>query len=50
MILELLHVLNNPGLYAVQFAQTGEIVIRPIADLPDSARVITKPNRTPING
>lgn len=47
MILELLHVVENPHLYAAQFAKNGEIVIRTIAELPDSARVINRPNRKP---
>jgi hypothetical protein len=50
MILELLHILENPHLYAAQFVQNGEIVIKPIAELPNSARVITRHNRTQTHG
>lgn len=32
MILELLHILNNPGLYAVTY-RNGEIIIAPLDSL-----------------
>jgi hypothetical protein len=39
MILELLHILNNPHLYAVTL-KNGELVIAPIDSIPSSDRVM----------